>query len=56
MYKKQDYCKKKTKLLGFNGSVKSTNTTAGSKDIDQPVHVSVFLFCLPKQWNNMPKE
>ena len=46
----------KTKTAGFYGPVKGTNTTAGSKDTDQPVHVRVFLFRLSKQWNNMPKE
>ena len=46
----------KTKLLDFNGPVKGSNTTARGKDTDQPVHVRVFLFRLPKQWNNMPKE
>ena len=45
----------KTKLLGFNGHVKGSNTTAGSKDTDQSVYVHFFfffLFCLfrlPKQ-------
>ena len=46
----------KTKTAGFYGPVKGANTTAGSKDTYQPVHVRVFLFRLSKQWNNMPKE
>ena len=47
----------KTKLLGVNGPVKGYRYYSRErKDTDQPVHVHVVLFWLPKQWNNMSKE